>query len=150
MRTYQQLVEQMQPKRDKRYQRKTLLSWAIFWSDLVSLDPGHSQSLCPICSFLRISLLLFSRSDVSNSFRLHELQQSGFPVLRYLPEFAIPFTSGPHFVITLHHDNHLSWVALYGVAHSFIKLYKTVIHVVILVSFLWLWFSFCLSSEGWG
>ena len=43
-----------------------------------------------------------------------------------------------------------SWVALYCMAHSFTELDKVVIHVVSLVSFLWLWFSFCLSSDGWG
>ena len=31
---------------------------------------------------------------------------------------------------------HLSWVALHGMAHSFIELYKTVVHVIKLVSFL--------------
>ena len=31
---------------------------------------------------------------------------------------CIPFSSGPHFVRTLHHDS-LSWVALHGMAHSF-------------------------------
>ena len=29
-----------------------------------------------------------------------------------------------------------------------IKLHKAMIHVVILLSFLWLWFSFCLCSDG--
>ena len=43
-----------------------------------------------------------------------------------------------------------SWVALHGMAHSFIKLYQTVIHVMILVSFLWFWFSLCLLSDRWG
>ena len=32
----------------------------------------------------------------------------------------------------------------------FIKFHKAVIHVIILVSFLWLWFSFCLPTDGWG
>ena len=41
-----------------------------------------------------------------------------------------------------------SWVALYGMAHSFIELDKAVVHVISLVSFLWLWFSFCLPSDG--
>ena len=41
-----------------------------------------------------------------------------------------------------------SWGALHGMAHSFIELDKAVIHVISLVSFLWLWFSFCLPSEG--
>ena len=38
----------------------------------------------------------------------------------------------------------LSWVALHGMAHSFIELDKAVIR---LVSFLRLWFSFCLPSD---
>ena len=36
---------------------------------------------------------------------------------------------------------HLSWVVPHSMAHSFIKLEKAVIHVVSLVSFLWLWLS---------
>ena len=41
-----------------------------------------------------------------------------------------------------------SWVALHEMAHSFIKLEMAVIHGIKLVSFLWLWFSFCLPSDG--
>ena len=33
---------------------------------------------------------------------------------------------------------------------SFIELVKAVVHVISLVSFLWLWLSFCLPSDGWG
>ena len=40
---------------------------------------------------------------------------------------------------------HPSWVAQDGMAHSFIELDKAVAHAISLVSFLWLWFSFCLS-----
>ena len=43
-----------------------------------------------------------------------------------------------------------SWVTLHSMAHSFIELHTAVIHVISLVSFLWLWFSFCLPSDGWG
>ena len=43
--------------------------------------------------------------------------------------FAIPFSSGPHFVRTLH-DDPWSWMALHGMAHSFIELDKAVIHVI--------------------
>ena len=43
-----------------------------------------------------------------------------------------------------------SWVVLHGMAHSFTELDKTVVHVIRLVSFLWLWFSFCLPSDGEG
>ena len=37
---------------------------------------------------------------------------------------------------------HPSWVALYAMAHSFTELHKPVIHMIILISFLWLWFLF--------
>ena len=49
--------------------------------------------------------------------------------------FAIPFSSGAHFVRTLA-MTHPSWVALYSMAHSFIELAKAVVHVISLVSFL--------------
>ena len=42
------------------------------------------------------------------------------------------------------------WVALHGMAHSFTESDKAVIHVIRLVSFLWLWFSVCLPSDGEG
>ena len=41
---------------------------------------------------------------------------------------------------------HHGW-PIQGMAHSFIELDKAVVHVVSLISFLWLWFSFCLSYE---
>ena len=41
-----------------------------------------------------------------------------------------------------------SWVALHSMAHSFIELDTVVVHVINLISFLWLWFSFCLLSKG--
>ena len=43
---------------------------------------------------------------------------------------------------------HPSWVALDRMALSFIKLDKFVIHVISLVRFLQVWFSFCLPSDG--
>ena len=42
----------------------------------------------------------------------------------------------------------LSWVALHSMAHHSFELDKAVIHVISLVSFLWLWFSFSLPSDG--
>ena len=63
--------------------------------------------------------------------------------------FAIPFSGGLRFLRTLHHDpSVMDWVALHSMAHSFIELDKAVVHVISLVSFLWLWFSFCLPSDG--
>ena len=43
-----------------------------------------------------------------------------------------------------------SWVTLHSLAYSFTELDKLVIHVISLFSFLWLWSSFCLPSDGWG
>ena len=44
----------------------------------------------------------------------------------------------------------LSWVALHGIAHSFIELDKAVVHMIRSVRFPWLWFSFCLPPDGRG
>ena len=60
---------------------------------------------------------------------------------------SISFSSEPHFVSTLHHDLSV-WVTLHGMAHRFIELDKVAVHVISLISFLQLWFSFCLPSEG--
>ena len=40
-----------------------------------------------------------------------------------------------------------SWVALHSMAHSFIELDKAVVHVIRLVSFLWLWFLVCTPDS---
>ena len=52
---------------------------------------------------------------------------------KILKWFAIPFSNGPHFVRTLHHDpsvlGGLTW-------HSFIELDKAVVHVIRLASVL--------------
>ena len=43
-----------------------------------------------------------------------------------------------------------SWVALHGMDHNFTELDKAVVHLIRLVILLWLWFSFCLPSDGEG
>ena len=53
-----------------------------------------------------------------------------------------------HVLSELSTMTHPSLVALYGMAHCFIELDKAVVHVISLVSFLWLWFSFCLPYDG--
>ena len=55
-----------------------------------------------------------------------------------------------HILSELSTMTHLSWVALLGMAHSFIELDKAVVHVIRLISFLWWWFSVCLPSDGEG
>ena len=62
-----------------------------------------------------------------------------------------PFPSpGDHVLSELSTMTHPSWVAPHSMAHSFIKLDKAVVHVMSLISFLWLWFSFYLPSDGEG
>ena len=61
--------------------------------------------------------------------------------------FAIPFSSGPRFVRTLHYD--LSVLGGRTCPGSyFIVSDKSVVHVIRLVSFVWLWLSFFLPSVG--
>ena len=63
----------------------------------------------------------------------------------------LPFPSPvDHILSELSSMTHQSWVALHGMAHSFIELDKAVVHVINLISFLWLWFSVCLPSLGEG
>ena len=67
------------------------------------------------------------------------------------PEYwsGLPFPSPvDHIVLELSTTTCLSWVAPHGMAHSFIELDKAVVHVISLISFLWLWFSFYLPSDG--
>ena len=55
---------------------------------------------------------------------------------------GLPFPSPvDHILSELSTVTCLSWVALHGMAHSFIALDKAVVHVIRLVSFLWLLFS---------
>ena len=64
---------------------------------------------------------------------------------------GLPFPSPvDHILSELSTMTHPSWVALHGMAHIFIELNKAVVHVIRMVSFLWLWFSVCLPSDGEG
>ena len=67
------------------------------------------------------------------------------------PEYwsGLPFPSPvDHILSELSSITCPSWVALHGMAHHFTELDKAVVHVIRLVSFLWLWFSVCLPSDG--
>ena len=64
---------------------------------------------------------------------------------------GLPFPSPlDHILSELSTMTRPSWVALHGMTHGFIELDKAVVHVIRLVSFLWLWFSVCLPSDGEG
>ena len=97
-----------------------------YWTsiNLVGGEGGSSFSVIYFCLF--ILFMGFSRQEC----------WSGMPfpspvnhVLSELSTMTCPF-----------------WVALQHMAYSFIELHKDVIDVIILDGFLWLWFSFCLSS----
>ena len=55
---------------------------------------------------------------------------------------GLPFLSPVDLILSeLSTMTHPSWVALHGMAHSFTELDNTVVHVIKLVIFLWLWFQ---------
>ena len=61
---------------------------------------------------------------------------------------GLPFPSPVDHVLSgLSTKTRPSWVALHGMAHSFTELDRAMVHVISLVSFLWLWFSFPLPSD---
>ena len=113
----------------------------LHWSPVACWAPTHlgssSFSFLSFCLF--ILFLGFSRQEY----------WSGFP-------FPSPVD---HILSELSTMTRPSWVALHGMAHSFIKLDKAcsfieldkaVVHVISLISFLSFWFSFCLPSDGEG
>ena len=100
-----------------------VISPLISSSILGTYWPGEFIFQCPIF-FLFILFMKFSRQKY----------WSGLP-------FSPPVD---HVLSELSPMTRPSWVALHGMAHSFIELDKTVVHVISLISFLWLLFSFCL------
>jgi len=60
---------------------------------------------------------------------------------------GLPFPSlVDHIFSELSTMTYPSWVTLHGMAHSFTELDRALFHMISLIRFLWLWFSFCLSS----
>ena len=86
-----------------------------------------SFSVISLCLFILFMRQLFSRQEY----------WSGLP----FPSLV------DHVLSELSTMNCSSWLALHSMAPCFIELDKAVIHVISLVSFLWLWFSFCLASD---
>ena len=61
---------------------------------------------------------------------------------------GLPFPSPVYHVLSeLSTRTSPSWVALHSMAHNFIELDKAVVHVIRLVSLLWLRFLVCLLSD---
>ena len=63
----------------------------------------------------------------------------GFSRQEYWSGFPFP-SLVDHVLSELSTMTRPSWVTLHGMTHSFIELDKAVVHVIRLVSFLWLWF----------
>ena len=64
---------------------------------------------------------------------------------------GLPFPSPvDHILSDLSTMTRPSWVALQGMAHSFTELDKAVVHMIRLVSYLWLWISVGLPSDWEG
>ena len=66
---------------------------------------------------------------------------------KILKWFAFPCPAD-HVLSEISTMAHLSWVALHGMAYSFTELDKAVVHVISLISFPSLQFSFLLPSDG--
>ena len=135
------------------------------------LDLNFTTRCIHNCTLFLLWLSLFipcgGISPLSSSIILDTYQPGGlvFQCHIFLPFFSFSLLMGfwrnecwsgllfpspvDHILSELFTITYPSWVALHHMAHSFIKLHKAVIHVVILVSFLWFWFSFCLPSVGW-
>ena len=73
----------------------------------------------------------------------------GVPKARTHLPFTISFSRNL-ILSALSTMTHQSWMALHSMAHSFIELDKAVVHMIILVSFLWLWFLVCSPFDGEG
>ena len=112
-----------------------LVHWFLGCCFLFGPASSFLLELLGSSSFNVISFCLFI---LSMGFSRQE-SWSGFP-------FPSPVD---HILSELSTMTRLSWVALHGIDHGFIELGEAVVHVIRLVSFLWLWFSFCLPSDGW-
>ena len=138
------------------------MQYCSLWHQTLLPSPVTSTTGCCF-SFGSISsffLELFLHSSPVAYWAPTKLRSSSFDIISFcLFIMFIGFSRQEHwsgfpfpspmdqFLLELSTRTCPSWVALHGMAHSFTELDKAVIHVISLVSFLWLWFSFCLLSE---
>ena len=120
------------------------------------LLPVPSTIGCCFC-FVLVSLVfleLFLHWSPVAYWEPTDLGNSSFSVLSFCPFILFmgfswqEYWSGLPFLFSVAHIlSELStmtrsfWVALHGIPHSFTELDKAVVHVISLVSFLWLWFQ---------
>ena len=133
-----------------------LQHWTLLPSPVISTT-GHCFCFGSVSSFF---LELFLHSSPVAYWTPTDLRSSSFSVLSFCLFIlfmgfsskehwsGLPFPSPvDHFLSELSTMTHLSSVTLHGMADSFIELDKAVVYVISLISFLWLWFSFSLSSD---
>ena len=117
----------------------------------VTSTTGHCFCFDSISSFF-LELFLYCSSVVY--WASTNLGSSSFSVISFCLFILFmgfsrqEYWSGVPFPSLFCQNSPPSWVALHGRTHSFIELDKAVIHVISLISFLWLWFSF-LSALWW-
>ena len=100
-------------------------SWIPICSSFLPLD--IRLSFHQFCRLTKFSGPLHKAEAIASFHIVHGVLKA-----RMLKCFAIPFSSGPCFVRTLHQDQVVLGCP-HGMAHSFIELHKAVIHVIILV-----------------
>ena len=113
----------------------------------------HNWVLLLIWFHLFIFSVIISPKTSSSMLGTTDLGSSSFSVLPFCifilfmgfsrQEYwsGLPFPSPvDHILSELSTMTHLSWVALHSMVHSFNELEKAVVHMIRLVSFLWLWF----------
>ena len=140
-------------------------SYAILFfkaSDFTSITSHiHNWVLFLLCPCLFIFSGVLSPLFSSNILCTTDLESSSFSItsdclfILFMVFSRQEYWSGlsfpspvDHILSELSTMTRLSWVALHGMADTFIKLDKPVVHVISLISFLELWFSFCLPSNG--
>ena len=124
---------------------------------LVTSTTGRCFSFGSISSFF---LELFLHWSPAAYWAPTDLMSSSFSVLSFCLFILFMSSQGwnwsvlafpspvDHILSELSTMTHLYRVALHSMAHSFIELDRALVHVVGLISFLWLWFSFYLPSDG--
>ena len=138
----------------------SLQHWTLLPSPVTNTTSGHCFCFGSLSSFF---LELFLHCSPVAYWAPTDLGSSSFSFLSFCifilfmgfsrQEYwnGMPFPSPVgHFLLDLSTMTLPSWVALHGMAHSFIELDKAVVNVISLTSFLWLWFSFCLPSDEEG
>ena len=139
-------------------------SYAILFLQDQTLLPSTDTSTVRHCfcfdSFSSFFLELFLHSSPVAYWAPADLGSSSFSVLSFClfilfmgfskQEYwsGLPFPSPVDHVLSEPSTmTYISWVALHSMAYSFIELERAVVHVISLISFLWLWFSFCHSES---